>query len=103
VTSPNAVQVFVNGAKAFEREEYHHGAAPDYHVAKVNLKPGDNVIVLKIAQNNQAELWAQAWQFSARVCDPTGGPLPGARQVVKAGGAEKVVPLGFVPEAEEKK
>src|SRR5439155_17867567 len=93
VTSPNAVQVFVNGAKAFEREEYHHGAAPDYHVAKVTLKSADNVIVLKVVQNNQSEPWAQAWQFQARVCDATGGPLPGVRQVFRTDGAEKVVPL----------
>jgi hypothetical protein len=103
VTSPNAVQVFVNGAKAFEREEYHHGAAQDYHLAKTTLKPGDNVIVLKIAQNNQAEIWAQLWQFQSRICDATGGPLPGVRQVLRHGGAEKLVPLGHIPEAEEKK
>ena len=94
VTSPNAVQVFVNGTKVFEREEYHHGELLDYHPAKAVLKPGRNVVVVKVCQNDQKEAWAQSWRFAARVCDPTGGPLPGLAQLDADG---KPLPLGFNP------
>ncbi|HEX4611787.1 MAG TPA: hypothetical protein VH092_26560 [Urbifossiella sp.] len=90
VGSPNAVQIFLNGRKVFEREEYHHGDAMDYHTGKGVLKAGENTVVVKVCQNNQTDSWAQAWQFQARVCDATGGPLPGLTQVV--GGAR--IPLG---------
>lgn len=87
VTSPNALQVFLNGKMIFEREEYHHGENMDYHVGKGELKAGPNTILVKICQNNQREMWAQKWQFSARVCDGTGAPIPGVMQLV---GEEKV-------------
>src|SRR5439155_5882703 len=57
VSSVNAVQIFLNGTKLFEREEYHHGAPMDHHVGKGTLKAGRNVIVLKVCQNNQTEAW----------------------------------------------
>jgi hypothetical protein len=88
--SPNAVQIFLNGKKLFEREEYHHGDAMDYHTGKGVLKAGENVVVVKVCQNNQSDSWAQRWQFQARVCDATGGPLPGLAQVVDG----RRVPLG---------
>lgn len=101
VTSPNALQVFLNGKKLFEREEYHHGDNMDYHVGKGQLAAGPNVLVVKICQNNQKETWAQRWQFSARACDATGAPLPGVTQLV----GESKIKLGSVPAAatEEKK
>jgi hypothetical protein len=103
VASPNAVQIFLNGKKVFEREEYHHGANLDYHTGKGVLKAGENRVLVKVGQNNQTDSWAQAWQFQARVCDATGGPLPGVTQLAPDG---KKVKLGQVPDApakEEKK
>ena len=82
VGSPNALQVYLNGKKLFEREEYHHGDAMDYHVGKGMLAAGPNVLVVKICQNNQKETWAQRWQFQARACDATGAPIPGVTQLV---------------------
>jgi hypothetical protein len=102
VTSPTAVQVFVNGQKVFAHEEYHHGAPFDAMVAKASLKAGENVLVLKVLQNNQTESWAQNWQFQARVCDDTGGPLP-LNQKVVIDGKEQTVKLGFIPEGKEEK
>ncbi len=90
VGSPNAVAIFLNGKKLFEREEYHHGDQMDYHTGRGVLKAGENAVVVKVCQNNQTDSWAQRWQFQARVCDATGGPLPGLTQV--ANGAR--VPLG---------
>lgn len=94
VGSPNAVQIFLNGKKLFEREEYHHGDQLDYHTGKGVLTAGENTVVVKVCQNNQTDSWAQRWQFQARVCDPTGGPLPGLTQVV----AGRRLPLGANPE-----
>jgi hypothetical protein len=90
VGSPNAVAIFLNGRQLFGREEYHHGDQLDYHVGRGVLKAGDNAVVVKVCQNNQTDSWAQRWQFHARVCDATGGPIPGLTQVVD--GAR--VPLG---------
>lgn len=99
--SPNALQVFLNGKKLFEREEYHHGDNMDYHVGKGQLAAGPNVLVVKICQNNQKDAWAQRWQFQARACDSTGAPIPGLTQLV----GESKIKLGFIPAAatEEKK
>lgn len=99
VGSPNAVQIFLNGKKLFEREEYHHGDAMDYHVGKGVLKAGENVVVVKVCQNNQTDSWAQRWQFQARVCDSTGGPIAGLTQVVDG----RKLPLGAITQPEGKK
>lgn len=102
VTSPTAVQIFMNGKKVFAHEEYHHGAPFDAMIAKAPLKAGDNVLVLKVLQNNQTESWAQVWQFQMRVCDDTGGPLP-LKQKATIDGKEQTIPLGFIPEGAEPK
>jgi hypothetical protein len=94
VTTQNAVQIFLNGKKVFEREEYHHGEQLDYNTGRGVLKPGPNVVVVKICQNDQKEPWAQKWRFAARVCDPTGGRLPGLAQLDADG---RPLPLGHNP------
>jgi hypothetical protein len=93
--SQNAVQFFINGEKVFEREEYHAGTTMDQHLAKGKLKAGPNVIVVKVCQNNQQEPWAQVWGAQLRVCDLTGGPIPGLTQLV--GDKKEVIKLGFIP------
>jgi hypothetical protein len=103
IGTPNAVQIFLNGEKLFEREEYHHGAALDMNYGKGRLKAGMNVIVLKIGQNNQKETWAQAWQFQARICDATGGPLPDVVQAIPTDKGFDTVKIGTIPATEEKK
>jgi hypothetical protein len=103
VATPNALQIFVNGKKVFEREEYHHGAEPDHNVGKCSLNAGPNLIVLKICQNNQKEPHAQHWMFQARVCDATGAPIPGVAQLVPEGDKLKSIKLGFIPESADKK
>jgi hypothetical protein len=102
VTSITSVQIFLNGKKLFERDEYHHGAPFDANVGKGALKKGENVLLLKVLQNNQKESYAKVWFFSARVCDDTGGPLP-LKQKVTLDGKERLVPLGYVRESEPKK
>ena len=74
--SQNALQIFLNGKKIFEREEYHHGTKLDQHVAKGTLAAGKNQILVKICQNDQPDQWAQVFGFQLRICDHLGGPVP---------------------------
>jgi hypothetical protein len=39
------------------------------------LKPGENVLLLKVCQNEQDQDWAQRYQFQLRVCDSTGSAV----------------------------
>lgn len=102
VTSPTAIKIFLNGQELLAHEEYHHGAAFDAYIGRGTLQPGENVVVLKVCQNNQTQSWAQAWFFQMRICDATGGPLP-LEQKVFVDGRTKFVPLGFLAPKEEKK
>lgn len=93
IASQNAVQIFLNGKKIFQREEYHHGTRMDQHIGRAILKPGANELLVKVCQNNQDQSWAQAWAIQCRLCDVTGGGLP----VTQADGGGKPVKLGFTP------
>jgi hypothetical protein len=99
VTSITAVRIVLNGKELYAREEYHHGSPFDASIGKGTLQKGENVIVLKVCQNNQQEAWAQNWFFQMRVCDDTGGPLP-LKQKTADG---KLVPLGFIANPTEPK
>jgi len=70
--SMNACKVWLNGKLLLEREVYHAATDIDQYVAKGTLKPGRNVILLKVCQNEQTEQWAQQWSFQLRVCDSRG-------------------------------
>jgi hypothetical protein len=99
VTSITSVKIFLNQKEIFGRDEYHHGDPFDAHVGKGTLKKGENVIVLKVCQDDEKEEWAQDWKFKLRVCDDTGGPIPGLMQVPPDGG--KPIKLGYVPPGTE--
>ena len=70
--TPNAWKLWVNGEQIFARDEYHRGTFLDQYKVTVQLKPGPNIILLKVCQNEQTEEWAQAWSFQLRVCDHSG-------------------------------
>ena len=74
--SNTAVKVYLNGKEVFGLEEYHHGDRFDQYVGRGTLEAGTNAILVKMAQNNQTEPWAQDWKFQLRLCDETGGALP---------------------------
>jgi hypothetical protein len=100
VTSITSVQIFLNGKKLFERDEYHHGAPFDAHTGKGTLKKGENVVLLKVLQNAQKEDYAKVWFFQMRLCDDTGGPLP-LKQKINLKGKDELLPLGFIPDLPE--
>lgn len=70
--TPNAWKLWVNGEFLFGREEYHRGEELDQYRIPATLRPGKNVILLKILQNEQTDEWAQSYKFRLRVSDPTG-------------------------------
>ncbi|HVJ87108.1 MAG TPA: hypothetical protein VM452_15745 [Caulifigura sp.] len=73
--TPNAWKLWLNGELLFGREEYHRGMFYDQYQVRGQLKPGKNVILMKICQNEQKEDWAQDWTIQFRVCDLTGRAL----------------------------
>jgi len=73
--TPNAWKLWVNGELVFARDEYHRGTFLDQYTVQAKLKPGPNVLLLKVCQNEQTEDWAQAWTFQLRVCDHSGSAI----------------------------
>jgi hypothetical protein len=68
----NGNKVWVNGEEVISNHVYHSGMEIDQYVARVTLRQGKNQILVKVAQNEQTEPWAQRWQFQLRVCDEIG-------------------------------
>jgi hypothetical protein len=85
LTTSNAWKLWVNGQLVSKCEEYHRHMEPDRDETKTFMKPqfdqyrlktvlkqGNNMILLKVCQNEQSLDWAQLWQFQLRVCDAAG-------------------------------
>ncbi|MBM82201.1 MAG: hypothetical protein CMJ78_16665 [Planctomycetaceae bacterium] len=70
--TPNAWKLWLNGKYLFGRDEYHRGTKMDQYRVAAKLKPGKNVILLKICQNEQEQSWAQRYQFQIRICEASG-------------------------------
>jgi hypothetical protein len=68
----NANKVWLNGELLTANHVYHANTSIDQYLARGKLKKGKNAILLKIAQNEQTEAWAQEWRFQLRVCDSIG-------------------------------
>jgi hypothetical protein len=68
----NAWKIWVNGKLLFGRDEYHRGMAIDQYTVKASFKPGKNVVLVKLCQNEQTQDWAQRYQLQIRVCDNSG-------------------------------
>jgi hypothetical protein len=72
LTTKNAWKLWLNGELLFAREEYHRGIRFDQYRVRGTLKPGENVILLKILQDEQEPDWAQDYHFKLRVTDFSG-------------------------------
>lgn len=68
----NANKIWLNGQLLTRNNVYHANMVIDQYIVNASLKKGTNRILLKIAQNEQEESWAQRWQFQIRVCDDNG-------------------------------
>jgi len=65
-------KIWLNGELLTANHVYHAGSYIDQYVGRGRLQAGRNIILLKIAQNEQTESWAQDWKFQLRVCDQYG-------------------------------
>ncbi|MCA9175871.1 MAG: hypothetical protein KDB14_15405 [Planctomycetales bacterium] len=72
----NANKVWLNGELLISNHVYHAGRGMDQYRGVGQLKAGVNRILVKVAQNEQTEQWAQDWQFQLRVCDSLGTAIP---------------------------
>jgi hypothetical protein len=70
--SINATKVWLNGQLLASYHIYHTNVLIDQYIGQGRLKKGSNSILVKIAQNEQTEEWAQDWMFQLRVCDAIG-------------------------------
>lgn len=70
--TPNANKIWLNGQLVATNNIYHANTSVDQYVGRGKLQAGRNTILLKIAQNEQTEAWAQDWKFQLRVCDKIG-------------------------------
>lgn len=86
--TPNAWKLWVNEKLVFEREEYHRSSEMDQYRVPVALTAGNNIIMLKICQNEMTEDWAQRYQFQIRVTDATGSAVKPALSEARRGRAE---------------
>lgn len=75
IGTANATKIWLNGELVMTNEIYHNSNSIDKFKGEVNLRKGDNQILIKVCQNEQTESWAQDWQFQIRICDETGKPI----------------------------
>ncbi len=78
LSTANAWKLWLNGELLFAREEYHRGMLFDQYRVRGTLKPGENVLLLKVLQNEQEQDWAQDYKFKFRVTDFSGRAIPPA-------------------------
>jgi tetratricopeptide (TPR) repeat protein len=76
----NGWKVWLNGKFLFGRDEYHRGAEIDQYRLAGELRPGKNVILVKLTQNEQKEDWTKEWEFQMRLTDALGTPIVSAKR-----------------------
>jgi hypothetical protein len=72
VGSYNGHKIWLNGELVMANYVFHANMQVDQYVATAQLRKGRNTLLVKIAQNEQSESWAQSWQFCLRICDTYG-------------------------------
>lgn len=72
-----ACKLWLNDWLHHEYPVYHSGSPFDQHVVSARLEEGENILLLKVCQNQQSEPWAQVWPFQLRLTAPNGAPLRG--------------------------
>ena len=92
----NGNKVWVNGNEVIANEVYHSGMEIDQYVAQADLKKGNNEILVKLAQNEQTEQWAQRWQFQLRVCDSIGTAILSTNRPLPEKTADRELTRGII-------
>jgi hypothetical protein len=75
-----ATKLWLNGELKASYPVYHTGESIDQYQVRASLRPGRNVILLKVCQNEQTQSWAQDWDFRFRVCDSVGTAILSAQE-----------------------
>jgi hypothetical protein len=75
LASDNAVKVWLNGSLVASYKIYHAGTQPDQYQDPAVLRPGRNLILIKVCQNELTQDWARAWDFRLRIVDLDGTPV----------------------------
>jgi hypothetical protein len=75
IATPNGVKLFVNGRQVAAYEIYHTGTELDQYIVSVDLKKGDNTVLVKLCQNERKQSWEQKWEFQLRLTDEMGTAL----------------------------
>ncbi len=73
--SDAAIKIWLNGRPIARHHVYHTGSQMDQYTSRVAIRPGRNVILVKVGQNAITPDWADPWSFSLRVCDRTGAAV----------------------------
>lgn len=71
----NVFKLWVNGELVLERGDEFTGMRFDHYVARVHLKPGKNVLLLKVCKNDHQFPIPKDWRFQLRVCDASGAAI----------------------------
>lgn len=71
----DAWKIWFNGKLLFGRDEYHRGQRIDQYKLPVQLKKGENTILIKLCQNEQTQDWTVEWEFQMRICDAAGAAI----------------------------
>lgn len=90
IGTPNGNKIWLNGQLLTANHVYHTGTQFDQYSARGRLKAGKNTILVKIAQNEQTDSWAQDWKFQLRVCDPIGTAILSQDRPASAPTSDKV-------------
>jgi hypothetical protein len=80
-----AFKLWVNGELVLVRGDAYTGMGFDHYVAPVRLRPGKNVILLKLCQDDPPPPLPKDCKFQLRVCDQTGGAILSATRAGKKG------------------
>lgn len=72
LSTENAFKIWLNGEPVFARPEYHRSKRFDQYVLPAEAREGRNLVFIKLLQNEQEQSWAQEYDVSVRVTDPTG-------------------------------
>jgi hypothetical protein len=70
-----AFKVWLNREIVLERGDAYTGMNLDHYVAKVRLRKGKNVLLLKVAQDVPPPQVPALWQFQLRICDAGGAAI----------------------------
>src|SRR5262249_62088785 len=70
-----AFKLWANGELVLVRGDAYTGMRLDHYVAKVHLKPGKNMILLKSCQADPPPPLPKHWRFMLRVCDAGGAAI----------------------------